>query len=506
MTSAEGVGAGQSASETSGSQQQQQRQPCPNGFDPFRDAREIVRLVQCSICSLPLRHPMALPCGNIACRGCLPEAYVRRGVSYPDLPERKLGFICPAVGDCRKEHALADCGVDVTLAKVVEHFNSVLASGKMGSDDSSQEKRFGRLRSLYVLAKDGRLAYDEEIEFDEEKEGDGTDHQLLAAIKEAACSEMECQVCYALLVDPVTTQCGHTFCRQCIQKVLAHSLHCPSCRTKLQLPSHIPAKSSNKRLTEILVVLCPGELADRATSNTTAEPQDEADDLTTPIFVCASSFPSMPTPLFIFEARYRLMIQRAWEGDKLFGMVLPNFVSNGVGDAEGTPFMEYGTMLQIESIQVYADGRSHIWTVGVSKFKIRKWGYRDDYLIAKVERVDDFPLADEEAFEQSCLGVNLGHPHSSPLAPGQTTMDAFRICADFCDRMISINSPWASPNVLLTFGLRPEDPTLLPYWVASILPIVDQEKYRLICSQSVRERLFITVQWINNIERIRWWV
>ncbi|KAI5852153.1 hypothetical protein BZA05DRAFT_37111 [Tricharina praecox] len=61
--------------------------------------------------------------------------------------------------------------------------------------------------------------------------------------------------------------------------------------------------------------------------------------------------------LFIFEARYRLLIQQ-------FGMVLPNFVSNGVGDAEGTPFMEYGTMLQIDSIQVYADGHSHIWTVG----------------------------------------------------------------------------------------------------------------------------------------------
>ena len=489
------VGVPQPASETSGSRQQYRHQ---NELDPFRDAREIVRLVQCNTCSLPLRHPMALPCGNIACRDCLPEAYVRRGLSYPDVRERKLGFMCPAGRGCGEEHALADCGADVTLAKVVEHFEIVL-----GSD--SAEKRFGRLRETFASAKNGRLPYEEEVGFDEE-EGDSTDQQLLAAIKGAACSELECQVCYALLVDPVTTQCGHTFCRQCLQKVLDHSQHCPSCRTRLQLPSHIPAKSSNKRLAEILAVLCLDEPANRdATATATIDTHAES-DLSTSIFVCASSFPAMPTPLFIFEPRYRLMIRRAWEGDKKFGMVLPNLIGGVVGEAGQNPFMEYGTMLQIESMQVYPDGRSHIWTVGVSKFRIKKWGYRDDYIVANTERVGDLPLAEEEAFEQSCLGMFPEHFRSRPPTPGQTTMEAFQTCADFCDRMIELNAPWASPNTLLTFGPRPDHPALLPYWIASVLPIVDHEKYRLICSRSVRERLFVAVQWINNIKRTTGWV
>jgi len=485
------------ASESSAPRQRRQHQ---NGFDSFQDAREIVRLVQCNTCSLPFRQPMALPCGNIVCRGCLPEAYTRRGVSYPDVPQRKLGFVCPATGDCGKEHALADCGADVTLAKVVEHFEKVLATGGAVDSGSAVEKRRGRLRSAYALVKAGLLPYDEETAFGDEKDGDGTDQRLLAAIKEGACSDMECQVCYALLVDPVTTQCGHTFCRNCLQNVLDHFQYCPSCRTKLQLPSHIPATTSNRRLTEILAVLCPNELANKAAN--AADSQAVSDDLPTAIFVCTSSFPAMPTPLFIFEPRYRKMVRRAWEGTRHFGMVLPNIAATG--DPGQNPFMEYGTMLRIESVQLRSDGCSHIWTVGVSKFRIERWGYRDDYIVAKVARVDDLPLAEEESFEQSCLGTLSGDTLLSLPVPGQTTMEAFQTCADFCDRMVSLNT--ASPDVLLTFGPRPDDPALLPYWVASVLPIVEQEKYRLIHSRSVRERLLITIQWINNIKRTSWWV
>lgn len=46
-----------------------------------------------------------------------------------------------------------------------------------------------------------------------------------------ALDEFECVLCIKLLYDPVTTPCGHTFCRQCLIRSLDHNNKCPFCRT-----------------------------------------------------------------------------------------------------------------------------------------------------------------------------------------------------------------------------------------------------------------------------------
>jgi hypothetical protein len=36
---------------------------------------------------------------------------------------------------------------------------------------------------------------------------------------------LECTVCTELLLDPVTTSCGHTFCRACLRQSMVGPLH-----------------------------------------------------------------------------------------------------------------------------------------------------------------------------------------------------------------------------------------------------------------------------------------
>ena len=56
----------------------------------------------------------------------------------------------------------------------------------------------------------------------------------------AACSarrrverhdEFDCTLCSNLLHQPITTPCGHSFCRLCFQRAFDHSNKCPLCRT-----------------------------------------------------------------------------------------------------------------------------------------------------------------------------------------------------------------------------------------------------------------------------------
>ena len=45
--------------------------------------------------------------------------------------------------------------------------------------------------------------------------------------------DLICELCYSVLFQPVTTSCGHTFCRECLQRSLDFRPECPYCRKSL---------------------------------------------------------------------------------------------------------------------------------------------------------------------------------------------------------------------------------------------------------------------------------
>ncbi|KAH8972580.1 hypothetical protein BDL97_02G206000 [Sphagnum fallax] len=45
--------------------------------------------------------------------------------------------------------------------------------------------------------------------------------------------DLDCTLCLKLLYNPITTPCGHSFCRSCLLQALDHGNKCPMCRTVL---------------------------------------------------------------------------------------------------------------------------------------------------------------------------------------------------------------------------------------------------------------------------------
>ncbi|RDW70059.1 PUA protein [Coleophoma crateriformis] len=384
----------------------------------------------------------------------------------------------------------------------------------------------GRLTAAYTMAEMGELAYDSEIAFKTTPttgDVEALDVAVLERLKEASRSELDCQVCYALFLDPLTTTCGHTFCRKCLHRVLDHSNLCPICRRLLAIPPTSIAEQapSNSILTKLIGGLCPEALAARSEA-AILEDQSGLGDLDTPLFICALSFPTMPTFLHIFEPRYRLMIRRAMESpSRTFGMLPYNSTQEPQGDLGAVNFYQYGTLLQIINMELMPDGRSLIETVGVSRFRVLRHGSLDGYTVGQTERIDDISLADEEALESSettTLSRNLAAPNQTGAAshhitprsladlnsmPTQQLMD---ISINFVKKMQDQSASWLHSRVFQTFGPLPEnDPALFPWWFASVLPLVEVEKYRLLGTTSVRERLKICVGWITRIEAQRWY-
>lgn len=505
---------------------------CPNGVDPHRGAREIVRLIQCSQCSLPLQNPLTLPCGNSLCRKCLPELHTRTHISYPNTESRQEGFTCP-FRDCWQDHSLGDCSQDVTLSKIMErvsievvrcrtmtpdtptllderpHWKNIVDSSKETREPSSRILNGGRLLATYTLAEIGELRYDSEVAYQTmSPKGDSYEHldvAMLSYLKEASKSELDCQVCYGLMLDPLTTTCGHTYCRKCVARVLDHSTLCPICRRALLMPPGVARVPGNQRLSKLLSRLCPDLVAARAE----ASAQEEslmAGERNVPLFVCTLGFPSMPTFLHIFEPRYRLMIRRAIEsGERKFGILMYNRFQEPQGDLGRTQFMLYGTLLHINSMEMIPDGRSLLETMGVSRFSVKDHSMIDGYTVGTINRIDDISLAEEEAIEAV---ETTGPPAARNDMLGQidrmSTVDLLRLCTDFITRMRAASAPWLHERVLLAYGPPPDDPATFPYWFASILPISDEEKYKLLPTTSVRQRLKITAKWVRRIEAQRW--
>ncbi|TPX08990.1 uncharacterized protein E0L32_009569 [Thyridium curvatum] len=524
------------------------------------EIRDIVRLIQCPRCSLPLTEPVTLPCGKSLCKQCLPVPHLRANISYPATASRLQGFECP-FPECAREHALGDCTVDVTLRMAMTAMKSeldkaralALASGQKTSIEqkdqwavagisSLQEKEAaprlvegGKLVATYTLVEQGGLDYHAEVTYTELAAPDsdqlGADALVLHQVKASVRQEMDCQICYALFYDPITTPCGHTFCRHCLHRVLDHAAHCPVCRRTLSVQPLLHRESchTNERVWKTINHFWSDAVALRKQA-IAAEGHNEVSGFDIPVFVCTLSFPSMPTFLHIFEPRYRLMIRRALEGDRTFGMVLYQRPRS----SSDRNFTELGTILRIVNVEFFPDGRSLLETVGVSRFRILRHGTVDGYMMANIEKINDISIAEEEELEvsetrqangsagghggpadtgsQDGAGSNLERPRSrsslGPLTkrdlesmPTQALMD---FASDYVGRMREQSVEWLTARMMAIYGECPDDPAKFPWWFASILPVKDEEKYRLLETSSVRERLKICCGWILEWEATRW--
>ncbi|RMD42021.1 hypothetical protein DV735_g3121, partial [Chaetothyriales sp. CBS 134920] len=212
----------------------------------------------------------------------------------------------------------------------------------------------------------------------------------------------------------------------------------------------------------------------------------------------------MPLFLHIFEPRYRLMTRRVLDnGTRKFGMVMINRNRRPQGDLGHIHFMQYGTLVHIEHAEMLGDGRFMLETRGTSRFRVLETSELDGYNVGKIERVDDLPIAQEEAIEaRETATVNLNEEDPVAKFEQMSTQQLLDYCLEFVEHARSRSAPWLHHRILRTYGEPPTDPALFPYWFACILPIADEQKYPLLAATSVRERLKIAARWVQRLETI----
>ncbi|BCM93880.1 Lon protease [Abditibacteriota bacterium] len=174
-------------------------------------------------------------------------------------------------------------------------------------------------------------------------------------------------------------------------------------------------------------------------------------------------FPGMPLPLHIFESRYRLMIGRALQGDKTFGVAQ---VVEGQEGTSGTWPATVGTTAEILEVTPFADGRMNVQTIGVRRFRILSVREEDEYIVAQCEWLDDDDARD---------GLI------------RLAMATRRALSRYFDAL-ALNSDSSNDGADLDV---PQDPQSLSMFIAAILQLPLQQKQELLEMTDTRARLEI---------------
>ena len=158
---------------------------------------------------------------------------------------------------------------------------------------------------------------------------------------------LECSICLNLLCEPVSTSCGHTFCRCCLVAGLKrHKRQCPSCRAVCYLSAE--DCNENTVIKELCVHLFPKKYEERL-----LEVAEESKNWShyVPVFYYNSVvFPGASISLHLFEPRYKLMMQRIVNSSRRFAYV-PNFsnYNSVVGDV--------ALIAELQEVEFLLDGR-----------------------------------------------------------------------------------------------------------------------------------------------------
>ncbi|XP_028265171.1 LON peptidase N-terminal domain and RING finger protein 1 [Parambassis ranga] len=283
-------------------------------------------------------------------------------------------------------------------------------------------------------------------------------------------NDLECSLCMRLFYEPVTTPCGHTFCKNCLERCLDHTPQCPLCKESLKEYLALRKYELTIVLGTLIKQYFGQEYAERTKNH--VEETRELSDLTknVPIFVCTMAYPTVPCPLHVFEPRYRLMIRRCMDtGTRQFGMCISD-------PQKG--FADYGCMLIIRSVHFLPDGRSVVDTIGGKRFRVLSRGMRDGYSTADIKHLEDSRVEDSDEL------AGLQELHDAVYEQARVWFQNLKI--RFHNQILQHFGPM--PEREDDIQATPNGPACC-WWLLAVLPINPRYQLSVLSMTTLKERL-----------------
>lgn len=231
----------------------------------------------------------------------------------------------------------------------------------------------------------------------------------------------------------------------------------------------------------------PALYAARAAEEESPVLQADQGSFQMPLFIInCVVFPGMSFPLHIFEPRYRLMLRRALEGSRHFGIVCLQ---------ADRSIAHVGTTVEILSHVSLMDGRSLVETIGRRRFEVHSVESVDSYAVGTVSYIDDEPDADN-------FVADVPEQQNEVDAAAEHVSNDDLVAAIVAAVAIRSGSRWEELRAAVTekYGQMPADAAEFSMWFGSVLPVDDELKLELLSMRSVRARLLSMRAMVRNAE------
>jgi len=153
-------------------------------------------------------------------------------------------------------------------------------------------------------------------------------------------------------------------------------------------------------------------------------------------------FPAMVLPIAVEKEHHIKLIEDALNKDKLMGVFLSKVPEN----PKATDIEEYGTMGSIIRMIKVPDGSIRVLAQGLKRIKIQSIIQEEPYISAKIEKVEDAPVSEEEIepVKNKLLNIFKEFVDYSPYLPDEITTVALNIdntsnLADFISGNLKID-------------------------------------------------------------------
>lgn len=171
--------------------------------------------------------------------------------------------------------------------------------------------------------------------------------------------DLQCSICLDFFFEPLTLQCCHSFCRVCLlqsTRLAPDGRSCPQCRAPIESITDPRTHPADERLAaKVAASTSADKLEERsAQSKAALEALAKLSAGALPVFISGGAGrlgPGAPVDLHFFEPRYRILIRRAWEGERRFVW------------ADATPYPAEplsGLLVSVEQAVFLPDGRANV--------------------------------------------------------------------------------------------------------------------------------------------------
>ena len=459
-------------------------------------------LLKCPVCHSDLKDPVTLSCGYTVCQSCIPAP--RQGHYYQQQQDQPI-FICP-VSQCQYTTHLFGRAQEACIDSVVQqlclmfHYSSSSSSSTMTTTTTNNDFISNSMATMSTANNN--------------------------SISQQQINElMECYRCHRTFHQPTTTHCGHVYCRLCLLQLKLSGEPCPKCQRPLPRYNYIQDQAAQNRILVTVLEM----MESSSPSLTFYRPQQQQQQqpmnnmYATPVFVTGLVIlPHQHARIPVYMSNHIQILRRsAFASPQYNALCLPAV-------HRGRPNLsQFGTLVEIISVehQQHTNGSTAVIleVCGRERFSTNCVNYEDHnmqdltILLSDIFFVpESFSATTNTIPTSSSANVRtiIPRPSSQQQSIQELTSQIHMFIEEIASApplenvsaihtsTLGVLGPLWFETMERIHGKLPSihEPAVLAWWTAVILPVSGAERYALLRTIHLQDRLELVLSWIKQLD------